>query len=109
MTITHDGFRKLSRSISVVLRPPGTVNVTLEIATGSTAIKVTGEAPLFQAGDVSTTMNEKIGHVPNSGNDLTYFAQTSPGHWRWLPWECFYSGDAWHIQFVQSRSSAEIA
>ncbi|MGA9389989.1 MAG: hypothetical protein WBV69_06040, partial [Candidatus Sulfotelmatobacter sp.] len=65
-----------------MLGPPGTVNVTLEIATGSTAMKVTGEAPLFQAenGDVSTTMNEKqIGDVPNSGNDLTYFAQTSPG------------------------------
>src|SRR5208282_2453650 len=82
LTVTHAGFRKLSRSVSVLLGPPGTVNVTLEIATGSTAIKVTGEAPLLQAenGDVSTTMNEKqVSEVPNPGNDLTYVAQTAPG------------------------------
>lgn len=82
LTVTHDGFRKLSLTVSVLLGPPGTVNVTLEIATASTAIKVTGEAPFLQAenGDVSTTMNEKqISEVPNPGNDLTYFAQTAPG------------------------------
>lgn len=82
LTVTHDGFRNLSRTVSVLLGPPGTVNVTLEIATTSTAIKVTGEVPLLQAenGDVSTTMNEKqISEVPNPGNDLTYIAQTAPG------------------------------
>ena len=82
LTVTHDGFRKLSRTVSVLLGPPGTVNVTLEIATGSISIRVTGEAPLLQAenGDVSTTMNEKqISEVPNPGNDLTYLAQTAPG------------------------------
>lgn len=82
LTVTHDGFRKLSLTVSVLLGPPGPVNVTLEIATASTAIKVTGEAPFLQAenGDVSTTMNEKqISEVPNPGNDLTYFAQTAPG------------------------------
>lgn len=82
LTLTHDGFRKMSRTVTVLLGPPGTVNVTLEIATGSTSIKVTGEAPLLQAenGDVSTTMSEKqIGEVPNPGNDLTYVAQTAPG------------------------------
>ena len=82
LTVTHAGFRKVSRTVSVLLGPPGTVNVTLEIETGSTAIKVTGEAPLLQAenGDVSTTMNEKqVSEVPNPGNDLTYIAQTAPG------------------------------
>src|SRR5208282_4175358 len=82
LTITHTGFRKVSRTVSVLLGPPGTVTVALEIATGSTAIKVTGEAPLLQAenGDVSTTMNEKqVSEVPNPGNDLTYITQTAPG------------------------------
>jgi len=58
------------------------VNITLEIATESASIKVTGEAPLLQTenGDVSTTMNEQqISEVPNPGNDLTYIAQTAPG------------------------------
>jgi hypothetical protein len=61
LTVTNDGFRKLSRTVNVLLSPSGTVNVTLRIETGSTAIKVTGEAPLLQAenDDVSTTMNEK--------------------------------------------------
>jgi hypothetical protein len=82
LTVTHDGFRKLSRTVGVLLGPPGTVNVTLEIETKSTAIKVTGVAPLLQAenGDVSTTANQKqISEVPNPGNDLTYIVQTAPG------------------------------
>ncbi len=82
LTVTHDGFHKLSRTVSVLLGPPGTVNATLKLESGSTAITVTGEAPLLQAdnGDVSTTMNEKqINEIPNPGNDLTYIAQTAPG------------------------------
>jgi len=82
LAVTHDGFRKLSRTVNVLLGPPGTVNITLEIATESASIKVTGEAPLLQTenGDVSTTMNEQqISEVPNPGNDLTYIAQTAPG------------------------------
>jgi len=54
LTVSHDGFRKLSRTVRVLLGPPGTVNIDLELMTGSTAITVTGEAPLLQAenGDV---------------------------------------------------------
>src|SRR5262249_23389199 len=72
LTITHQGFQKESRSVTVLLGPPGTVNVRLEIAKASSGITVTGEAPLIQAenGDVSATMNQKqISDVPNPGND----------------------------------------
>jgi hypothetical protein len=82
LTVMHDGFRKESRVVTVVLGPPVTVNVALEIAKEHATVKVTGEAPLIQAenGDVSTTMNQKqISEVPNPGNDLTYIAQTAPG------------------------------
>ena len=82
VTVTHERFRKISRTVNVLLGPPGTMNVCLEIETSSTAIRVTGEAPLLQAenGDVSTTINQKqISEVPNPGNDLTYIAQISPG------------------------------
>jgi hypothetical protein len=82
LTVTCDGFRKESRAVAVLLGPPVTVNVALEIAKESTTVRVTGEAPLIQAenGDVSTTMNQKqISEVPNPGNDLTYIAQTAPG------------------------------
>src|SRR3984885_733646 len=82
LTVTLEGFQKASRAVNVLLGPPVTVNVALEIAKESTTVKVTGEAPLIQAenGDVSTTMNQKqISEVPNPGNDLTYIAQTAPG------------------------------
>jgi len=82
LTLTHVGFRRESRAVTVLLGPDVSVNVTLEIAKASTSVTVTEEAPLIQAqnGDFSTTMNQKqIGEVPNPGNDLTYIAQTAPG------------------------------
>ncbi len=82
LTVTHEGFRKESHDVNVLLGPPGTRNITLEIAGGTATVKVTDEMPLLQAenGDVSATMNQKqISEVPNPGNDLTYIAQTAPG------------------------------
>jgi hypothetical protein len=82
LTVTHAGFRNEIRAANVLLGPPVTVNVTLELAAEYTTVNVTGEAPLIQSenGDVSTTMNQKqISEVPNPGNDLTYIAQTAPG------------------------------
>ena len=82
LTVTRDGFRSESRVVNVLLGPPVTANIGLEIEGGSTTVKVTGEAPLVHAenGDVSATMNQKqISEVPNPGNDLTYIAQSAPG------------------------------
>lgn len=82
LTVSHGGFRTENRVVNVLLGPPVSVNVTLQVANASTSVSVTAEAPLIQAenGDVSTTMNQKqISEVPNPGNDLTYIAQTAPG------------------------------
>lgn len=82
LTVTLAAFRTETRTINVLLGPPTTVNVALQIARTSSEITVTGEAPLIHAenGDASTTMNQKqIAEVPNPGNDLTYIAQTAPG------------------------------
>ena len=82
LAVTHAGFQKEDRAVNILLGPPVTVNVTLELAAERTTVNVTGEAPLIQAenGDVSTTMSSKqISEVPNPGNDLTYVAQTAPG------------------------------
>src|SRR5258705_13129982 len=61
LTVTRNGFRKESRAVTVLLGPPVTVNVALEIAKQNSTVKVTAEAPLIQAenGDVSTTVNQK--------------------------------------------------
>lgn len=82
LTVTHAGFQREDRAVNILLGPPVTVNVALELAAERTTVNVTGEAPLIQAenGDVSTTMSSKqISEVPNPGNDLTYVAQTAPG------------------------------
>ncbi|HKU24648.1 MAG TPA: carboxypeptidase regulatory-like domain-containing protein, partial [Candidatus Sulfotelmatobacter sp.] len=82
LSVTHEGFRQENRTIRVVLGPPVTANVTLEVATASAEVTVIGEAPLVNAenGDASATVSQKqIAEVPNPGNDLTYIAQTSPG------------------------------
>jgi hypothetical protein len=82
LIVVHDGFRKESRSVTVLLGTPVTVNITLEIAKANMQLVVTAEAPLVEAdnGDVSITMSQRqISELPNPGNDLTYIAQTAPG------------------------------
>ncbi|MGA7907586.1 MAG: carboxypeptidase regulatory-like domain-containing protein, partial [Candidatus Sulfotelmatobacter sp.] len=82
LTLAHEGFRKESRAVTVLLGSPVSVNVALQIANATSSISVIAEAPLLHAenGDVSATMNQKqISEVPNPGNDLTYIAQTAPG------------------------------
>jgi hypothetical protein len=82
LTVTHDGFKKESRAISILLGTPVSLNISLEIMKAGTTVRVEGEAPLLNAenGDVSTTINQQqISEVPNPGNDITYVAQTTPG------------------------------
>lgn len=82
LSVTRDGFRKESRAVNILLGPPGTVNVMLEIARENTTVRVTGEAPALQAenGDLSATSSQReISELPNPGNDITYIAQTAPG------------------------------
>jgi hypothetical protein len=78
----HDGFRPENRAVNVLLGPPATVNLTLEVAEAKAKVTVTDEPPLIQSenGDISTTIGqEQISELPNPGNDLTYIAQTAPG------------------------------
>lgn len=82
LTVSHGGFGTENRAVDVLLGPPFSVNVTLQVAQVRTSVSVTAEVPLIQAenGDVATTMSSKqISEVPNPGNDLTYIVQTAPG------------------------------
>src|SRR5260370_41454971 len=45
LTVTCDGFRQESRAVNVLLGPPVSVNVALEIAKARTTATVTEEAP----------------------------------------------------------------
>src|SRR5947209_15532780 len=82
LTVAHDGFRTETRGVKVLLGPLVSANVALEIATTSTSVTVTDDAPMLRAenGDVSATLNQKqISELPNPGNDLTYIVQSAPG------------------------------
>jgi hypothetical protein len=82
LTVQREGFQKESRAVNVLLGPPVSVNIPLQVAKATTRVSVTAETALIHAenGDVSTTMNQQqVSEVPNPGNDLTYIAQTAPG------------------------------
>jgi hypothetical protein len=82
LTVTHTGFHEEKRLVDVLVGPPVSVNVILNIEKTNTSVTVTDEAPLLQAenGDVAATMNQtQVSEVPNPGNDLTYIVQTAPG------------------------------
>ena len=82
LTVRHIGFREARRTVTVLLGPAVSVNVTLAIAGTRSEITIADEAPLIHAenGDTSETINQKqISDVPNPGNDLTYIAQTALG------------------------------
>ena len=82
LTVSRGGFRTVSRTLNVLLGPPVSVNLTLQVASTTTSVLVTSDAPMVHAenGDVSTTMNtQQISEVPNPGNDISYVAMLAPG------------------------------
>jgi hypothetical protein len=82
LTATHAGFQDNTRTTSVLLGPPVSVNITLSVQKVKTDIIVADEPVSVRAegGDVSATMNQRqVAEVPNPGNDLTYVVQTAPG------------------------------
>ena len=82
LIVSHPNFREEQRTVDVLVGPAVSVNVALSIATPASEVTVSDEAPLLQAesGDFSTAINrEQISDLPNSGNDLSYIAQTAPG------------------------------
>jgi carboxypeptidase family protein len=83
LTVAKDGFKSVSRSVTVVLGTTVTVNQALEIGTGATTVEVTGQTGAelqTENANISTSYEIKqIQEVPNPGGDITYVAQTAPG------------------------------
>ena len=48
LTVVHDGFRKASRSVTVLLETPVTVNITLEITKANMQLVVTAKLRWFR-------------------------------------------------------------
>jgi Carboxypeptidase regulatory-like domain len=83
MTVSKDGFKSGSRTVTVVLGTTVTVNPALELGVGTTTVEVTGETGAqLQTENANITTNyetKAIQEVPNPGGDVTYIAQTAPG------------------------------
>ena len=45
LTVSHVGFRTVSKDVTVPLGPPLTINAALEVAQEKTTVKVTGRGP----------------------------------------------------------------
>jgi len=82
LAVSHPQLRIANKTVRVAVGPAVTLNVVLQLPSGSTTVTVTDDQSLLRAenGDVSAAMNQQqISELPNPGNDLTYGVQTAPG------------------------------
>jgi len=82
LSVRASGFRGMQQNVSVAVGQSSTVDLKLEVASTATTVEVTAQGSALQTdnGNVSTTISpEIIATMPNPGNDLSYFVQTSPG------------------------------
>ena len=83
VSASSQGLQTVSeQSVSVAVGQTAIANVQLQVAGGRQTVEVSAQAGLVQTenGNVSTTLTpEQISNIPNPGNDLSYYVQTSPG------------------------------
>jgi hypothetical protein len=82
LTVTQGGFKQASESVEVHLGQISTVNLKMEVGSGSVTVEVTGQGALLQTEDANISTNfdtRQIQNVPNPGGDITNIAQQAPG------------------------------
>jgi hypothetical protein len=82
LAVTQSGFKQASESVEVHLGQISTVNLKMEVGSGSVTVEVTGQGALLQTEDANISTNfetRQIENVPNPGGDITNIAQTAPG------------------------------
>jgi hypothetical protein len=79
---TAAGFQKIEKGASVNLGSSVTANFEFPLSSAQTTVEVSGEAVSVETEDanLSTNFNTRaLENLPNSGNDLSAVALTSPG------------------------------
>jgi Carboxypeptidase regulatory-like domain len=80
---TAAGFQAVQEKATVSVGQASTVNIKLAVGSANTTVvEVTAGSSVVQTenGNVSSTITpEAIANMPNPGNDLSYYVQTSPG------------------------------
>ncbi len=83
VTISAHGFQSAEIKTAVQIGQTAALNISLNVAKGSTTVEVLGTAiPLLQPenSDISTTISEQqVQELPNPGEDLTYYINLTQG------------------------------
>src|SRR6201998_579983 len=82
LNVKKEGFKTMTRKVSVLLGQNSTVNIEMELGASATTVEVTSEGALLQTenANIATTFDTRtVQSIPNPGNDITYIAQTAPG------------------------------
>jgi hypothetical protein len=82
LSVSRDGFKTTTRTVTVLLGQNSAINVALEIGSTTTTVEVTGAVPLLQTENANITTNinlKELQEVPNPGGDITYLVNYVPG------------------------------
>ena len=82
VTVTPSGFGAVTEALTVQLGQIAHADIKLAVASTQQTVSVQGQALELQTenGNVSSTISTaQIQEIPNSGNDMTYVVQLSPG------------------------------
>jgi Carboxypeptidase regulatory-like domain len=83
ITVTANGFETSSDTVVVAVGQIATGDIRMTVGSGTVTVEVTSDAvPLLHTenAEISTSISqEQVQNLPNPGNDLTFYAQVSPG------------------------------
>jgi hypothetical protein len=82
LTVSKDGFKTATQTVTIQLGQVGTANVALEVGSTSVTVEVSSQGALLQTenANIATSFDTKqIQEIPNPGGDITYVAQVAPG------------------------------
>ena len=83
VSVSAPNFQTTQSSTAVAIGQTASVNVTLNLARGTTTVQVLGSTvPLLQPenSDISTTITEEqVQNLPNPGGDITYYINLTQG------------------------------
>jgi hypothetical protein len=82
LSVTKDGFKTTTRTVTVLLGQNSMINVSVEIGSTSVTVEVRSELALLQTENANITSNinaKDIQEIPNPGGDVTYLVNFVPG------------------------------
>jgi hypothetical protein len=82
LSASATNMNEVSRKVIVAIGQVTNASIQLGVKGGNETMEVTAEVPLLKTdnGNISTNFtNHQLQDLPNPGNDITQFAQTSPG------------------------------